>query len=459
MDESLYSKEIINAYMNDNLFFKDKLLKKYYDEDKLKEFRKRLISVYPKKDLENMVYGYVTDMIRDIVYDIIGKLTVHLKDSGDLILTGGDAVNYYLLLDSRIVTSDIDTKFIPKFKVDKKFFTKLQAVKLLLWDKLGEISQKFGSKIKQRLSSKNKLARFLGIGFPSNGPYVTRRYTLKQKKKESQTNKPALENVLIDVEIFALDLKINYFSPKDKKVVKHNLGGILDIAFMRPGEFGYEVGETKNSAGILFRNNQGKLIHNKNITIAKRRFLVEDIYLMQALGLRPHKKQKDRQRMSRLLKTYQELRSIKSIGSISSLFKRYQKSPVAKTVKKSIQTDGKVSISKALKVNPLKYQDYTTKPSSEKLKKITYASNEKLKGYKETQGNMRFNIQSGRWVKNNSNSYVKNEYKYRYNSKNNKKLNLPNKFQLYGYKESRDKNYPKGIFNKSSLIPYVGLKK
>ena len=52
-----------------------------------------------------------------------------------------------------------------------------------------------------------------------------------------------------------------------------------------------------------------------------------------------------------------------------------------------------------------------------------------------------------------------NEYKYRYNSKNNKKLNLPNKLELYGYKESRDKNYPKGIFNKSSLIPYVGLKK
>ena len=42
MDQSLYSKEIINDYMNENLFFKDKLLKKYYDEDKLKEFRSRL---------------------------------------------------------------------------------------------------------------------------------------------------------------------------------------------------------------------------------------------------------------------------------------------------------------------------------------------------------------------------------------------------------------------------------
>ena len=290
--------------MNENLFFKDKLLKKYYDEDKLKEFRSRLSTKYSQKDLESMVYAYVTDSVRDIVYDIIGNLTIYLKKSGDLILTGGDAVNYYLLLDQKVVTSDIDTKFVPRFRIDKNFFAKLQAVKLILWDKLGEISQTYGTKIKQRLSSKNKLARFLGIGFSSTGPYVTRRYTLKQKKKISRTNKPSLENVLIDVEIFALDLKINYYSPKDKKVMKHNLGGILDIAFMRPDEFGYEVGEARNSAGILFRNNHGKLIMNKNITIAKRRFLVEDIYLMYSLGLRPHKKQKDRQRMIRLVRTY-----------------------------------------------------------------------------------------------------------------------------------------------------------
>lgn len=461
MDQSLYSKEIINDYMNENLFFKDKLLKKYYDEDKLKEFRSRLSTKYSQKDLESMVYAYVTDSVRDIVYDIIGNLTIYLKKSGDLILTGGDAVNYYLLLDQKVVTSDIDTKFVPRFRIDKNFFAKLQAVKLILWDKLGEISQTYGTKIKQRLSSKNKLARFLGIGFSSTGPYVTRRYTLKQKKKISRTNKPSLENVLIDVEIFALDLKINYYSPKDKKVMKHNLGGILDIAFMRPDEFGYEVGEARNSAGILFRNNHGKLIMNKNITIAKRRFLVEDIYLMYSLGLRPHKKQKDRQRMIRLVRTYKNLRSVKSksITSITSLYKLYQKSPVAKTVKRTIPRDGTISIDQALKVNPNKYATYTTKPSIEKLKKLTYASNEKLKGYRETQGKMRFNINNGRWVKNNSNSYVKNEYKYRYNSNNNKKLNLPPKIELYGFKETRNKNKPTMLFDKASMIPYVGLKK
>ena len=99
MDETLYSETIINKYMNENLFFKDKTLKKYYEENKLTEFRKHLAKKHPKANLENMVYAYVTDSIRDIVYEIIGKLSVYLKKSGDLILTGGDAVNYYLLLD------------------------------------------------------------------------------------------------------------------------------------------------------------------------------------------------------------------------------------------------------------------------------------------------------------------------------------------------------------------------
>ena len=72
---------------------------------------------------------------------------------------------------------------------------------------------------------------------------------------------------------------------------------------------------------------------------------------------------------------------------------------------------------------------------------------------------MRFNINNGRWVKNNSNSYVKNEYKYRFNSNNNKKLNLPPKIELYGFKETRNKNKPSMLFDKASMIPYVGLKK
>ena len=458
MDDTLYSQETINKYMKENLFFNDLTLQKYYEEDKLSEFRKRLVNKYSKKDLQDMVYAYVTDSIRDIIYEIIGKLSVYLKKSGDLILTGGDAVNYYLLFEDKVVTSDIDTKFVPRFHIDNKFFAKLQAVKLLLWDKLGEISKTYGEKIKKRLEKNTKLSRFLGIGFTPSGPYVSRRYTIKTKKKTSQNNRPALENVLIDVEIFAIDLKIKYFSPENKKIITNNLGGILDIAFMRPDEFGYEVGETKNTQGVIFRNSKGKLSVNPNVVIAKRRFLIEDIYLMQALGLRPHKKAKDKQRIIKLIKTYPELRSLKKNGSISAIFSKYQKSPIGKTKKKSIVRDGKVSIQKALNVNPEKYKNYTTQPSKEKLKKLIYASQNKQAGYRETKSNMRFNVNTGKWVKNNRNEYVKNEYKYRYN-KNNKSLVVPKVPELYGFKKNRNSWVPTQLITKSSLIPFIGLKK
>ena len=459
MDGNLYSKETIDKYMNENLFFKDNLLKKYYEEGDISKFRQRLVSKFPKKDLENMVYVYVTDSIRDIIYEIIGKLSKYLKKSGDMILSGGDAVNYYLLLDDKVVTSDIDTKFIPRMKIDRKFFGKLQAIKLILWDKLGELSKTYGKKIKTRLSKQTKLGKFLGISFTPKEPYVSRRYTLKTKKKTSKTNKPALENVLIDVEIFALDLKVKYFSIKDKKVISTNLGGILDIAFMRPDEFGYEIAETKANSGFIYADSAGKFKKNTNIVVAKRRFLVEDIYLMQALGLRPHKKQKDKERMLKLLKTYPKLKSIKSGQKLSTLFKKYQRSPVSKTVKKTIIRDGKVSVSQASRINPKKYEKYTTQPSKEKLKKIAFGSQEKKVGYTETKSNMRFDVKTNRWVVNKRNEYVKNEYKYRpsQNNKNNKQT--PKSGELYGFKIPRNSWVPNKIIKNSGAIPFIGLKK
>jgi len=456
MDEKLYSQETIDKYMNENFFFKDNALKMYYDQGDVTKFRQRLVSKFPKKSLENMVYVYVTDSVRDIIYEIIGKLSKYLKKSGDMILSGGDAVNYYLLFGDKVVTSDIDTKFIPRMKIDRKFFGKLQAIKLLLWDQLGKISKTYGQKIKTRLSKQTKLGKFLGISFTQKEPYVTRRYTLKSKKKISKTNKPAMENILIDVEIFALDLKVKYFSIEDKKVSSTNLGGILDIAFMRPDEFGHEITETKSNSGFIYTDSAGKFKKNPNIVVAKRRFLVEDIYLMQALGLRPHKKQKDKERMLKLLKTYPILKSVKSRQKLSALFKKYQRSPVSKTARKNILRDGKVSIAQASKINPHKYEKYTTQPSKDKLKKLTYGSQEKKVGYKETKSNMRFDVKTNRWVINKRNEYVKNEYKYRINKNN---VKTPKSGELYGFKLPRNSWVPNKIIKNSGAIPFIGLKK
>ena len=83
----------------------------------------------------------ITDIVRYELYAIIDELTVFLNPVGDLILSGGDAVNSHLQPKDRVRTLDIDTKFSPRMKPDSKYFGKLQAVKLLLWNKLGEIAK------------------------------------------------------------------------------------------------------------------------------------------------------------------------------------------------------------------------------------------------------------------------------------------------------------------------------
>jgi len=90
----------------------------------------------------------------------------------------------YMPYDKRIITSDIDAKFVPRISYDAKYFGKLQAIKLILWDKLGQIAQRLNTRIKNRiLSIDPKVLKYLGIGFKKSGPIVTRRYTLIKKKK------------------------------------------------------------------------------------------------------------------------------------------------------------------------------------------------------------------------------------------------------------------------------------
>src|SRR5210317_1903977 len=252
MDEKSYSKVAIDRFMNENLFFKDVKLKKYFDRNEQRDrgkFRQRLHDKFSENDLEKMVYVVVTDSIRDIILETIGELTQKLKTSGDLIVSGGEAFNMYVDFKDRIVTTDIDAKFVPRIPLNEKYFGKLQAVKLTLWNKLGEIAKRLNLRVKKRIMSiqkkHSKLFKFLGIGFKQSGPYVTRRYSLIKKKKTTNTNKPGKGDVFIDVELFARDLNIRFLSAKTGKIEDFNMGGILDIPFMRPKEFGYEVALSK----------------------------------------------------------------------------------------------------------------------------------------------------------------------------------------------------------------------
>jgi len=466
MDRKIYSKAVIDKYTDDNFFFNDTKLKKYFERNEARDlgkFRNRMKTQFASKSFEKFVYVCVTDATRDIVLTTIGEISECMKSMGDIIVSGGEAFNMYMPYDKRIVTSDIDAKFVPRISYDAKYFGKLQAIKLILWDKLGQIAQRLNTRIKNRiLSIDPKVLKYLGIGFKKSGSIVTRRYTLIKKKKTRANNKVGKGDIFIDVELFALDTSIRYFSPEKDKIMDVTLGGLLDIPFMRPREFGYDVIRTLKR-GITYRNvNSNKMIINKKIFIASKEFLIDDIYLMYSLKLRPEKKEKDRQRLLRLAQTF--VKTLKSTDSIDTIFKRVK--PKLKRVYTAKATTGRnVSITKALRVNPQKYKQYTTEPSIERLsKQIVHGvnpvvRNTVIEGYAKSSGNQRFNTKTLKWKRATDNKYVKNEFALRPLEPQNIPKNVNMTSTLYGFRPRRDGWVPKPLLERSATIPFVGLKR
>lgn len=470
MDEHIYSKPVIKKFLNDNLFFKDPKLKKYFERNEqrdLGKFRSRVKSAHGDKSYEKMMYVLVTDSIRDIILDTIGDITEHMKSMGDLIISGGEAYNLYTEYENHIVTSDIDAKFVPRLPVNPKFFGKLQATKLILWNKLGEIAKRLNLRVKNRIMSMKsehpKFFKYLGIGFKSSGPYVTRRYTLIKKKKSTNTNIPGEGDIFIDVELFALDLNIRFLNPGSGNIENFTMGGILDIPFMRPKEFGYEVVLSRRK-GLTYRNvSTGKLITNNRLYVASKEFLLEDIYLMHKLNLRPEKKEKDRQRLIQLSKLFDK--RIPHSLSIEDIFRRIKPKLTRGAGSPATKKNASVPMNRAKRVNPYNYKKFTTKPSEERLsKQLVHGlkpviKNTNINGYENSSGNKRFDIKTLTWRDVKNNSYVRNEFRLRPE----KALPLPKNMNiaktLYGYKPKRNYWVPKQILNKAAAIPFVGLKK
>jgi len=469
MDTEIYPEATIQKYLDENLFFKDAKLKKYYERNEhrdLGKFRYRVHTTHKNKEFEKIVYFTMTNALRDIILETIGEISEHMKTMGDIIVSGGEAFNLYVEYKNRIITTDIDAKFVPRMPVNPKFFGKLQATKLILWDKMGEIAKRLNTRVRKRISyikTKNpKLFKFLGLSITPSGPAVTRRYTLIKKKKSGETNRPKKGDVFIDVELFALDLNVRFFSPNTGKIENVTLGGLLDIPCMRPKEFGYEVVLTRRK-GITYKNqNTGKLVTNNKVFVASKEFLIEDIYLMSKLNLRPEKKEKDRQRLIKLAQLLDK--KVTSSNSIENVFNGV-KYLITRKGPPVTKKNAQVSIFQAKRIDPYKYKNFTTKPSEEKLsKQIVHGlkpttKNINVNGYKKSYGNQKLNLKSLTWKNVNNNSYVKNEVNLR--PINAKKLpkNINPINTLYGYNPRRNTWITQNVLNKSAAIPFVGLKK
>lgn len=475
MDTSFYSDQAIRTFIRKTLCQSDSKLFNHYVNGRVTKFRERLSRKFTSErqdNIEQVVYACITDSIRDIILETVGFLTDKLHPYGDLIVTGGEAFNMYFDKNDRIITSDIDTKFIPVFKGSSgslittkspKYFGLLQSVKLRLWDLLGQTAKDLNVKIKKRIESifkTTKIGKMLGISFPK-GPWVTRRYSLIQKKRQSiQNDDVTPKDVLIDVELFALDLKLNYYSIEKKRSVLQSLGGILDIAIMRPYEIGYEIAFSRHQ-GVMYKNKDtGKMIHNNSILFAGKKFLVEDVYLMQLLGLRPHKIQKDRNRLFLFATKVLKLKNINKSDKLVKIFKKC--STKIKNIPRTI-----IKRRPVFKLDwtpdPFKYKRYTTKPRLEPLVTtqiigLRSSVNMNIPNYVKSSGPYRFNLNKKKWVSNSSRTYIKNEMTHR-------PIKAPSSIPkahlrniLYGYNPKRNYWIPDVLINKAAMIPLIGLK-
>lgn len=426
MDTKYYSEKTIEDFLDDKLFRGDATLKRYYANNEITKFRKRVERVYGEID-KSVRYSVVTDAVRDILIEMVKDVANFVKPYGDLGISGGEAFNIYLPREDRIVTSDIDTKFIPILNADEsKYFGYLQCVKLLLWNYVGYICKRYENKIKNRLDTfKNtKLFRFLNIRVRSEEPYLTRRYTLIPKKKQKNKNAAVPEDVLIDVELFAVDLQLT----------SGPLGGLLDMAIMRPGEFGSDV----------------SFVEKGSVPVASKRFLIEDVLTLQKLGLRPGKLEKDKKRVA----VFSE--KVLGLAPTGSILNKIPRTPNRQRKPRiSLET----VISRAMRVNPYKYVERTSVPSLSKVRKLFSTEgvvgppNLKLKDFSRTSGKYRFDVNTNQWIINDNPEYVRNKYNYRPNNGGEKLNRLPR-----SYNPLRDNWLPMEILTKAAVIPYVGLK-
>ena len=249
----------------------------------------------------------------------------------------------------------------------------------------------------------------------------------------------------------------------------HPLGGILDVAIMRPYEFGYDVVSSRIQGYSYVNHDTGKIKYNKNILIAGKRFLVDDLYIMKSLGLRPLKVKKDRQRLVDFSKKILGIKNISNSDSDENIHAKAIKllSPVRspKVSTRPYYMTNKF-ISDIKKIDPQKYTKYTSlrwKPVVVEriLIGVRAPKNTKIKNFHETSGQYRFNINTHKWVNNTRNSYIKNEYTHRPNlsTYTNKIPTVYNaKTILYGYNPRRNQLMNKELIEKSAILAINGLK-
>lgn len=457
MDSEYYEQKIIDKFLLKKVFQNDTILERYCAEGKVDKFRARAARL-PKSSMTDMndgILALVNASIKDVLLNECTKMSVELQPFGHLILAGGEAVNTYLIKPQRTITADLDFKFVPSFYgvpvTSKKYFGYLQYAKLYMWNMIGRAAMQLSSNpaVKRRLLKlqNSNIGRCLNLDFTKY--QFKRRYNLMPKIKQGNTNNVRPGDVLIDVELMALD-----FTYKG-----HSLPGIIDIAYMREGELGANI-LFGTRRGLDYKNTlTGKTIHNKLLPVAGGHYLMEDMHIMVALKLRSKKYQKDRKRLDKFSKYALLAPNGENIENTLEFARLADKKLPKLLVQKKKITPKLVEYIK--KINPSRYSAHTVALPRSKILKLSFP----LKGpqglvvnnYAPVKNSRyKFDPQAMTWVQNTSKFYIRNMATHRATA------DVPSivilKPQLYGFRADRDSWIDKDILKKVTSIPLIGYK-
>ena len=465
MDTTTYSQEAIDKYILTTVCLDDKTLYNYFTEGKVKEFRTRLRRKTDQKSLLKIALTLCTDVWRPRIYKIVKRMQTNMKPYGNLIISGGEAFNIYLPKTHRVITGDIDTKFVPGISSsDQKFFGKMQVVRLAMWNTLGKAAVYGNTKCVTELNKKlktNKIAQMIGLSIDTNNPFRMRYTLLPKLKQKSSTRNPKEGDVFMDVEIFALDLNVKCFNIEKNKVVAQKLGGILDAPIIKRDEFSSDVYKD--------------FITRKEVAVASKRFLLDDLELLVRFGIRMGPKLvKDKIRLELFIRHVLGVNINKTRPSFDYLMKM-AKNKIPKQPKTPRRTIKQFPFDDWKKFNPQIHKTLISPVSLTQLGFILYPMLKKVKAIRRMPVDLRFSPKRARWTNITNNQQRGNLLGIRPNrNKNNQftlaeikkvrskvlpileKEEIPLPSLLYGYVPLRNNWIPTGLIDKAAIIGLLG---
>ena len=362
----LFTNEAYREFLDSKLYYVDKI-----SEENQRQLRNLMVPDNPnhytdylnlliehnllnkedvKDNINSILITIITNILRPILYNTLYEINEGMEHYGQFIIAGGEAFNLNVEKSSRKLTPDIDTKFIPYFgkniPSEAEYTGAILKIKEYFWYEVLEkavqnLNNGYDELYKNVLQPLENCPEFKLFTFKfikpkslsgkkrTKGDEKYHTYTPPFRKRSILIPKNRGEkDMFYDLNLFAIDLFVQEykFFPIELQAQKISIGdklnfkegssidGILDLAFMRPGQFGYEVSEPGNNTVISVsslpvvdkeykvptclienysENITSAIFTDKKIRIASAKFLAKDIEEIVALKLRPGKSSKD----------------------------------------------------------------------------------------------------------------------------------------------------------------------